>query len=285
MFMRSIASPVRSKKIFALCVALVGVVASAISIPASADTLSDIMAKGKIEVATEMQFPPFDMKDNGNYVGFDRDLIDAVAKEMGVKPDYIDLPWSSVLPGLDAKKFDYVISPVTITKERLTRFAFTVPISDSTTTLVKRRGDNSITKPTDIFGKTVGALKADASVVQLNDFAAKNGGKVSIREYADTIQSTNDLAAGRLDGVIGSYPVMAYLVSKRSDDLALVQPPFGVPQYLSWVGRKDAADASLTAKINEILVKLQQNGTLATIQKKWLGAVTKLPTTVPVPAN
>ena len=55
-----------------------------------------------------MQFPPFDIADNGTYKGVDRDLIDAVGKELGVKVKYLDLPWTSVLPGLEAKKFDLV---------------------------------------------------------------------------------------------------------------------------------------------------------------------------------
>ena len=45
-----------------------------------------------------MQFPPFDISDNGVYKGVDRDLVDAVAKEMGVKVSYIDLPWTSGCP-------------------------------------------------------------------------------------------------------------------------------------------------------------------------------------------
>ena len=66
-----------------------------------ADTLADIKSRGELVVATEMQFPPFDISDNGTYKGVDRELIDAVAKELGVKVSYLDLPWTSVLPGLE----------------------------------------------------------------------------------------------------------------------------------------------------------------------------------------
>ena len=79
------------------------------------DTLTEIKKRGELTTATEMQFPPFDISDNGVYKGLDRDLVDAVAKEMGVKVSYLDLPWTSVLPGLEAKKFDLCIAPVTIT--------------------------------------------------------------------------------------------------------------------------------------------------------------------------
>src|SRR5579871_1832175 len=106
---------------------------------AHADALSDVKARGELVAATEMQFPPFDISDNGTYKGLDRELIDAVGRELGVKVKYLDLPWTSVLPGLEAKKFDIVIAPVTITKERMKRYLFTVPIADATAALLKDR--------------------------------------------------------------------------------------------------------------------------------------------------
>ena len=157
-----------------------------------------------------MQFPPFDISDNGIYKGVDRDLIDAVGKEMGVKVTYLDLPWTSVLPGLEAKKFDLCIAPVTITKERMKRYAFTVPIADATAALMKRADDKSIMKPEDIAGKTVGGQKGTSQLAQLKEFAAKLPKPVEVKEYVDNNQSYADLAAGRIDASVNSLPNLAY---------------------------------------------------------------------------
>src|SRR5271154_7369183 len=159
------------------------------------DTLAKIKRRDELTTATEMQFPPFDISDNGTYKGLDRDLVDAVAKEMGVQVSYLDLPWTSVLPGLEAKKFDLVIAPVTITKERMKRYAFTVPIADATAALMKRANDKSIMKPEDIAGKTVGGQKGTSQVEQLKAFAAKLAKPVEVKEYVDNNQSYADLAA------------------------------------------------------------------------------------------
>ena len=136
----------------ALKVGLAGVAASGAMFGATRaafadDTLAEIKKRGVLSTATEMQFPPFDISDNGTYKGLNRDLIDAVGKEMGLKVSYLDLPWTSILPGLEAKKFDLCIAPVTITKERMKHYAFTVPIADATAALMKRAGDKSIMKP------------------------------------------------------------------------------------------------------------------------------------------
>ena len=245
------------------------------------DTLTEIKKRGELVIATEMQFPPFDISDNGTYKGVDRELIDAVAKELGVKVSYLDLPWTSILPGLEAKKFDLCIAPVTITKERMKRYRFTVPIADATAALMKRADDKSIAKPEDIAGKAVGGQKGTSQLAQLKAFSDKLPKPVEIKEYVDNNQSYADLAAGRIDASVNSLPNLAYAASQRSDTFAVVLPAFGTPTYFSWVGRLD--DATLIDAINAALVKLEGDGTMATIQKTWFGQAMDLPKTVPEP--
>ena len=246
------------------------------------DTLAEIKKRGELVTATEMQFPPFDISDNGVYKGVDRDLVDAVAKEMGVKVSYLDLPWTSVLPGLDAKKFDLCIAPVTITKERMKRYAFTVPIADATAALMKRAGDESIMKPEDIAGKTVGGQKGTSQVEQLKAFAAKLPKPVEVKEYVDNNQSYADLAAARIDASVNSLPNLAYAAAQRSDVFAVVPPAFGSPTYFSWVARLD--DKSLIDAVNAAILKVEADGTMAKIQKQWFGQTMELPKTVPEPS-
>ena len=245
------------------------------------DTLAEVKKRGELVVATEMQFPPFDISDNGTYKGVDRELIDEVAKELGVKVSYLDLPWTSVLPGLEAKKFDLCIAPVTITKERMKRYVFSVPIANATAALMKRADDKSIAKPEDIAGKTVGGQKGTSQLEQLKAFATKLPKPVEIKEYVDNNQSYADLAAGRIDASINSLPNLAYAAAQRSDAFALVLPPFGQATYFSWVGRLD--DKTLLDAVNAALVKIDGDGRMAAIQKKWFGQAIELPTTVPEP--
>ena len=106
-------------------------------VAALADQLADIKAAGKIVTATDMHYAPFDMLNNGTYEGMTKDLFDEVAKEIGAEPVYQDIPWTAELPGLEVKKFDIVIAPVTITPERLERYGFTLPIADATVSLLK----------------------------------------------------------------------------------------------------------------------------------------------------
>jgi polar amino acid transport system substrate-binding protein len=271
----------------ALKVGLAGTVASGafLGVTRSAfadDTLAEIKKRGVLSTATEMQFPPFDISDNGTYKGLNRDLIDAVGKEMGLKVTYLDLPWTSVLPGLEAKKFDLCIAPVTITKERMKHYAFTVPIADATAALMKRADDKSIMKPEDIAGRTVGGQKGTSQVAQLKEFAAKLPKPVEVKEYVDNNQASADLAAGRIDATVNSLPNLAYAAQQRSDAFAMVMPPFGQPTYFSWVARLD--DTTLVDALNAAILAVTADGTMAKIQKTWFGQTMDLPKTVPEPS-
>jgi len=271
----------------ALKAGLAGAVASGafLSVTRSAfadDTLAEIKKRGVLSTATEMQFPPFDISDNGTYKGLNRDLIDAVGKQMGLKVTYLDLPWTSVLPGLEAKKFDLCIAPVTITKERMKHYAFTVPIADATAALMKRADDKSLMKPEDIAGRTVGGQKGTSQVAQLKAFAAKLPKSVEVKEYVDNNQASADLAAGRIDATVNSLPNLAYAAQQRPDAFAVITPPFGQPTYFSWVGRLD--DTTLIDAINAAILAVTADGTMAKIQKTWFGQTMDLPKTVPEPS-
>ncbi|WP_256369748.1 transporter substrate-binding domain-containing protein [Tropicimonas sp. IMCC6043] len=155
-----------------------------------------------------------------------RDLFDEVAKELGVEVEYLDLPWSSVLPGLEAEKFDIVNAPVTITAERMQRYSFTLPMGNATVALA-------------------------------------------------------DLAAGRIQAVANSMPLMGYAAVQRPESFALVMPPFGEPKYFAWVARPGEDSASLIEAVNATLLKMHEDGRLAAINEKWLGSAPELPTEMP----
>jgi polar amino acid transport system substrate-binding protein len=250
---------------------------------ASADTLDDVKKAGVLKIVTEMQTPPFDMMVNGAYVGYDKDLMDEVAKELGVKPAYTDLPWTSVLPALDAKQFDVSNSNVTVNKARVEKFAFTAPIAEASVILLKRADDNSINKPTDIAGKNIAGVKAGSALNLFNQWATTNNLKVDVREYVNAQQTFTDLANGRVDAAITTLAIGNYTAAQHPKQFKVVLPTFTAQHYFSWTLRKDAESASLVKAINAALGKIQDDGRMGKIQTKWFGVPTALPKDTPVP--
>jgi polar amino acid transport system substrate-binding protein len=247
------------------------------------DALARTKASGVLKIGTETAFAPFDFIDGGNHVGLNMDLMNEVAKEMGVKTEWTALPWEGVLPGLEAKKFDMVTGPVTITKARMERYRFTPPIAEATVALLKRKGDKTVMKPEDIAGKPVGGGKASAQLAQLKTFA-ESLGKADVREYPGNNEAYADLAAGRIVAVGNSLPNISFVAQQRSDTFEVVKPAFGIKSYFGYVARKDDDSAKLMDAISAAMLKIKGDGRLAKIQKKWFGDSFDTPDSVPNPA-
>jgi polar amino acid transport system substrate-binding protein len=109
----------------------------AVSVPnvGSAGLMDDIRKRGEIVIATEAAYAPFEFVEGGKIVGYGSDVLALLMKDIeqqGIKVKQLDLPWPGVLPGLLAGKYDFVATAVTITDERVKKFAFTVPIAEAT---------------------------------------------------------------------------------------------------------------------------------------------------------
>ncbi|MGQ9371286.1 transporter substrate-binding domain-containing protein [Azospirillum sp. ST 5-10] len=263
----------------AAAVVLTGVAAFASQ--AVADQLADIKAKKEIVIGTEAQFPPFEYLEDGKIVGYASDLLKLVAADLpGVTLKQLDVPWPAILPGLSAGKFDFIVTSVTITKERTEKYAFTVPIAEATVALVKRKGDTSITKPEDIAGKVVGSQTASAQLKALQAFDEKlrgsGGGVAEIKEYVSFDEAYADLAAGRVAAVSQALSNLAPLVKARGDLFEIVGPTIGPKTYYAWCGRKDPESASLVKVFSDGIAKANRSGQLAELQKKWFGFTMEL---------
>ena len=258
---------------------------------ADTDLLTEIKERGEFIVGTEARFPPFEFVEDGEIVGYSTDIMDHIMQALpGVELTRLDLPWQGILPGLAAARFDYVVTSVTVTRERYERYALSLPIADATMALVKRRGDDAIEAPEDIAGHLVGSQAGSAQLQALQAFAEElsraGAGVEEIRTYVDFNEAYAALAAGRIRAVCDSLPNLLRLVRTRPDAFEMVLPTFGPKTYFSWAGRRDAESASLAAFMDEQLAALNESGVLTALQEKWFGGPLDLPSdALPVPLD
>ena len=256
-----------------------------------ADLLEEIKQRGTFVVGTEARFPPFEFVEGGEIVGYSTDMMEHIMEELpGVTLERLDLPWQGILPGLAAKRFDYVVTSVTATKERYDAYHLSLPIADATMAVIKRKGDDSIGSAQDIAGKVVGSQAGSAQLQALEALAveleAAGSPVAEIRTYVDFGEAYADLAAGRLAAVVNSLPNQLEAARQRPDVFEVVLPTFGPKKYFSWAGRKDEESASLNAFMDEQIRRLNETGVLAELQRKWFGDVMELPADeLPAPAE
>jgi len=202
----------------------------------------------------------------------------------GVELIRMDLPWQGILPGLERERFDYVITSVTATPERMERYHLSAPIADATMAILKRAGEEGISSPEDIAGKVAAAQAGSAQLDALEALAAEleeAGTPVEdIRTYTGVDEAYAELGTGRVDVVINSLPNLLEAERTRPDVFEVVGT-FGDPVYFSWAGRDNEESASLNAFMDEQIQRLNEDGTLDELQEKWFGSPMDLPLELP----
>lgn len=260
---------------------------------AHADLLADIRQRGEIVIATEARYAPFEMLENGKIVGYGKDILDEIMKELpGVTLKQLDVPFQGILPGLSSQRFDFVATSLTITQARTESFAFTVPFATASVAVLKRKGDERIASAGDLVGKVVGSQSGAPQIEVLKAYESEvlkpqhGAGVKEIKAFMDYNEAYAALASRRVDAVVQSLPNLAPLVKERADVFEIVQPPFGPATYYAWAGRKDADSASLVQFFSDGIARLNQSGKLAELQRKWFGFEMPVPADqMPAPAN
>ncbi|UYO73199.1 transporter substrate-binding domain-containing protein [Halomonas qinghailakensis] len=252
---------------------------------AHGDLLDDIRSEGTFTVGTEARFAPFEYIEDGEIVGYSADIMEHIMTELeGVELIRMDLPWQGILPGLERERFDYVITSVTATPERMQRYHLSAPIADATMAILKRAGEEDISTPEDIAGKVAAAQAGSAQLEALEALAAQleeAGTPVAdIRTYTGVDEAYAELGTGRVDVVINSLPNLLEAERTRPDVFEVVGT-FGDPVYFSWAGRDDEESASLNAFMDEQIQRLNEDGTLNELQEKWFGGPMDLPLELP----
>ncbi|WP_227246352.1 transporter substrate-binding domain-containing protein [Paraburkholderia caribensis] len=283
-----------NKPLRSLVVSLLGVLALVAATPGwsqSDDLLARIKTNKEITIATEARYAPFEYVDNGKIVGYDADLMAYVLKSIpDVKVKQLDLPFQGLLPGLDAKRFDIVVTAVTVNKDRVSHFAFTLPVADATTGVLLRNGDTSIKSPDDLNGKIVGSQTGSAQLqaLQALDKKLKDAGGPGIKQikqYVAFDEAYADLAVGRLDAVAQSVANLGPLMKSRPGVFALLPQTIGPKSYFAWVARKDSDSAALVKLFSDGIARANRDGTMKKLQEKWFGSTMDVPVdAVPAPS-
>src|SRR6267142_135867 len=119
-------------------------------------SLDRVRKSGELRVGTDATYPPFESSEGGDFSGFDIDLGNAIARELGVKARFINASFDGIFPALQNGIFDAVMSSVTITPERSATMLFSDPYYDSGQLIVVNQDRQGISTPDDLKGKKVG---------------------------------------------------------------------------------------------------------------------------------
>jgi len=218
----------------------------------------------KIVVATDATWPPMEMVDEKTkeFVGFDIDLMKAIAKEGGFEVEFRNVAWDGIFAGLAAGEYDAVISSVTITEERQKEFDFSNPYINAGQIVIVLATNTDINGPEDLGGKTVAAQIGTTGAMAIQEIAG-----ATLKGYDDIGFAFEDLLAGRVDAVVCDTPVAAdYAGVQYAGQIKLVGQPFTDEYYGIMVSK---GNTELLTKINDGLKKVQDKGLDKELMANW----------------
>src|SRR5262245_29353531 len=117
---------------------------------ARADALDDLKKRGEMVIGMEVAYQPYEFFKDGQIIGYDVDIANEFAKRLGVKVKLVDTEWNGIIAALIARKFDTILSGMTITTERAQKLNFSMPYAEATNVILVRADDNSINSAVDL---------------------------------------------------------------------------------------------------------------------------------------
>ena len=224
-----------------------------------------VIKKGQLTVCTSLPYEPFEVEKNNQIVGFDIDLVDAVAKANKLKTNIVVTGFEGIQSGqaLNSGKCDIAIAGMTITPERKKVIDFSDPYFDATQALLTK--DKSVDSMEALSGKTLGVMSGTTREL----YAKKNAPKdATVKSFENLGVQTQALKAGTVDAIIqDNGPLLDY--AKKNPDTQ-VTAEFNTGEQYGMAVKKGGND-ELLKSINDTLAKLKDDGTYDDIYKKWFG--------------
>ena len=200
-----------------------------------------------------------DPSDQNTLIGFEKEIIDSVAKRMGRTARLVQNDWEALIPGLDRGLYDVVMNGLEITPEHQAAVDFSIPYYTTFEQLTVRAGD-PYRSLDDLRGRKVGTLKAS-----LGERILQAAGDLVVVGYDEETDAYSDLANGRVDAVLLDYPIALYYAAPNQA-LRLVGEPIGRIRYGLALRKGDSA---LRQQIDQALTAVMQEGELRRILERW----------------
>ncbi|MEN9827260.1 MAG: hypothetical protein RI953_3005 [Pseudomonadota bacterium] len=223
----------------------------------AADALADVKTRKELRVGLDPGFIPFEMKNpKGEMIGFDIDMIQGFAASLGAKATFVDTRWEGIIPALMAKKFDLIVSGMTITEERKKTVLFSAPYYRAgLLALVSSKRKETVRKAGDLNAAGINiAVKVGTTADQ---FAAKTYPKATIRKLDSESDCANAVSLGKVDAFIYDKPYLELFAAKNTQKVFLLPDTLTVEDF-GVAARK--ADSTLIAAFNEYLTSWKKNG-------------------------
>ena len=235
--------------------------------PATAAGGVKLISSGKLTTCTHLPYAPFQFNDGGKVVGFDIDMMDLVAKKLGVTQTVIDTPFEGIKSGQDLNtgKCDVAAAGMTIKPERAKVIDFSVPYFNATQAMAIKKGEGHSSLES-LKGKRLGIQSGTTG----KDFVdSKKPAGVRVTEFEDLATLQQALATNQVDGALTDLPVWIDYLKKNPGKFE-IGAEFDTGEEYGFAVKK-GGNPQLLKTVNEVIAGAKSDGAYDTIYKKWFG--------------
>ena len=247
--------------------AFLAALALLLGIPAAGAHAADGVEGETFVIGTDTTFAPFEFRENGELVGIDMDLVNAIAEEEGFTVEIQSLGFDAALQSLQSNQVDGVIAGMSITDERRKVFDFSDPYFESGIQMAVAENNDDVTGYEDLAGKRVAVKTGTEGQTFAESIKDEYGFEVVA--FAQSAQMYDDVKAGGSVAVFDDYPVLAYGVASGNGLKTVTEKEAG-SSYGFAVNK--GTNAELLAAFNAGLAELKESGEYDQILDTYLEA-------------
>ncbi len=230
---------------------------------------ANILAAEKIRMGTEGAYAPFNSVDaNGNLVGFDIEIGNALCAAMNAECEWVTSDWDGIIPALLAKKFDAIIASMSITDDRKEKISFSKKYYTSPVKFARIKGSSFEITPEQLKGKYIAVQSSTVT----ENFVRGSFPDAKIKAYKTQEEANLDFISGRVDVVAAdSFVLYDFLDSEQGQQAEAVGPDFDDAKYLGegiGIGVRKG-DTELVDKLNAAIKQIRADGTYKKINDKY----------------
>ncbi len=230
-----------------------------------------LKSDGVLSVGCEVGYPPFeDFADDGTTpIGYDIDIITAVADKLGLEVNIINTAWDGIFAGIDVN-YDVVCSAVTITPERQETMIFSTPyINNYQSVVLLADDDKTISSFNDLDGMSIAVQKETTSDILMSDYKSTGTIDVQIVANEKVTSCFTQLQNGEVDAVVVDSTVADGYINSSDDFVIAYKDTAEAEQFGIAMGKENTA---LQAAINQALAELEEEGYIQETYDYWFGA-------------
>lgn len=230
---------------------------------AAAESEAAKPAGGKLVMATNAEFPPYEFHDGGNIVGIDAEIAAAVAGKLGMELQIEDMAFDSIIPAVTSGKADVALAGMTVTEDRKANVDFTDTYAKAAQVIIVKE-DSAVTGPSDLKGKKVGVQQGTTGDIYVTDEL----GEESVERYNKGFEAVEALKQDKIDAIVIDREPANVFVSEN-EGLKILDEAYTEEEYAIAVKK---GNTELLDQVNGALKELKDSGELQKIVDKYINA-------------